>query len=148
MSFFSKFFSKKQLETIEILKNQFIDLTKKSQSDFLSLVGITGRMKGLDIISTLGEKSEYSVKDVKRFNAKLTEYYIRYQSLSLFGKDSNKFLQKISYEFSKELGFHILPIDGSNQFVITTLTKNIDKIEKELINIRVNLFKLNQERKN
>lgn len=146
MGILSKFFSKQEIEAIKELELQFESTLKKSQSSFLALVGVSGKIKGLEIMSVFSEKFLEDHKQAKRYNAKLSEYFIRYQVLKLLPDEEENPLKYISYNFGERKNFVIFPVEGNESFIITGQTPHPEKILKDILRFRIVLYKLQMER--
>ncbi|MHA1732296.1 MAG: hypothetical protein ACTSU5_10145 [Promethearchaeota archaeon] len=140
----SRIFSKKDLETLEQTRKQFEALVKKTGSRFISLVGIAGKVKGMDVISALNPDSAYERNDVRRFHAKLAEAYLRFSSLELVPNDGTHDLRFVMYSYTGGLEFFVVPIPGSEKFVLVTLTsrQGIAKVLKVVDQIGETLSKV------
>ena len=145
MGFLSKFFSKQSEAALKLLEQQLETSLDKSNADFISVVGIQGKIKGLDIIYTLNTRGEITLKEMKRINAKLVELYKRYNDLALFSEEQEKFLDIIEYKF-KTMSVCIFPIEGNEKFILTTATSYPNRILKDMVKIRSHLYNLRTER--
>ena len=140
-----KYFGKKDEAAFKALEHQFSSTLRRSDAEFLSLVGVEGRTKGIDIIHILAEDAQVSRHQMKLINAKLVELFIRYKTLNFIPPNVNKGeLEVIEYKFQNQ-SFCIYPIHGNSKFVITANAKNQERIKKDITKIRVNLFKLQSE---
>lgn len=144
MSFLNRF-SKKDPQMIEILQTEFDNLRKKSESEFIGLVGMSGNIKGLDIISSIDPNTKFDVKKIKGFYAKLVETYLRISDL-IMNPTNVSSLKYILFEYGGILKYCIIRIPGNNQFIIITLTKNVQKIVKGMDKLLVLLKKLEESR--
>ena len=107
---------------------------------------IVDKIKGLEIMSVISEKYQEDPKKIKRFNAKLSEYFIRYQILKLFPDEEENPLKYISYNFGEKNNFVIFPVEGNESFIITGQTTHPEKILKDILRFRIILYKLQMER--
>jgi hypothetical protein len=146
MGILTRLFSKKVLETLEQVNQQIAGLLKKSDAKFVSLMGLRGKIKGLEIITVVDEKFPEDTQLIKRYNAKLVESYLRFQSLELMADDSGKKLQYTSYYYDEIHHFYAIPVENSDWFLITACTANIMKIIKNLDKITELLQQLAIER--
>jgi hypothetical protein len=141
---FARFFSKKDLETIELLTQQFENLLKKSDAQYLALMGIKGKIKGLDIITVIDPKCNFDKEELKRINAKQVENYVRTVNLELVSEERNKFLQYIEYYYAEDMQFYIIRIPNNEQFIITALNCNMGKVLKNIDKIHATILQINQ----
>ena len=128
----SRFFGKKDILTIEVLTNQFESILKKSNSYFISLVGVQGKIKGLDIITVRDDYCEFDKNEIKKFIVKLTEFYLRFKSLDFFQDNSKKTMRFINFNYGDLQQFAIIPIPDNSQFIIVCLTQSVFKIISNL----------------
>ncbi len=149
-----KLFSKKDLQTFDKLGKEFESVLKKSKSTFLSLVGVGGKVKGLELVVCIDEDSGLSKKDVQRINVKLVEYYLRFQSLPIKINSSSdpedEFvlpLKHVCYSFGESHKYYIIPLELNNTLIVTARTPDIDKILKQIHRISQLLSQLEEERK-
>jgi hypothetical protein len=143
MGFLSRFSSKKELETVQDLEKELESTVKNAQAEFIALVGIKGKLKGLDVVNVIKKDSEVDLPKLKRYVAKLVEVYLRIESLQLISQDEGNSLQYFQLFYSEQLNFCIIPILGNDKFVIVTVAPNVSKILKSLQREKVN-DKLNQ----
>ncbi|MCF2138680.1 MAG: hypothetical protein K9W44_01330 [Candidatus Lokiarchaeota archaeon] len=146
MGILSRLFPKQEQEALKRLEQQFEDTLNKSKSKFICLVGIKGKIKGLDIIYVNESKIDFDKKEMQKINGRLVELYLRYQSLAFSRNEDSSPLQTIIYYFNKNDQICIFLIEGNDKFIITAQTSNPSKILKDLIKIRIELFKLRLER--
>ncbi|WP_457557266.1 hypothetical protein [Candidatus Harpocratesius sp.] len=146
MGILSRLFPKQEQEALRCLEQQFEDTLHRSKSKFISLVGIKGKIKGLDIIYVNDSKFDFDKKEMQRINGRLVELYFRYQNLAFPRKDDSPHLQTIIYYFSDTDQICIFLIEGNDKFIVTAQTANPSKILKDLMKIRIELFRLRLER--
>ena len=127
MSFIARFFKQVPQEFEEKLKSDFDSLRKKSNSVFIGLVSLTGKSKGMDIISSVIDDCLYEPKEIKRMYGKLTEAYLRFNVLDLI-KNETKSLRYIHYDYGEFHRYCIFPIPDNDGFIIIALTSSINKI--------------------
>jgi len=132
MGILSKFFSKQEIEVIKDLENHMDSTIKRTQSDFLALVGVSGKIKGLEIITLQGVKIDLDSKQIRRYNAKLAEYYIRYNTIQLISDDDLEKLQYITYNFGEKTQITIFPIEGSQSMTLTAQSNHPKRILKDI----------------
>ncbi len=132
MGILSKFFSKQEIEVIKDLENHMDSTIKRTQSDFLALVGVSGKIKGLEIITLQGVKTDLDSKQIRRYNAKLAEYYIRYNTIQLISDDDLEKLQYITYNFGEKTQITIFPIEGSQSMTLTAQSNHPKRILKDI----------------
>ena len=146
MGILSRIFSKKEeLETLELIDNQMDALLKKSGANFMSLVGIKGKVKGLEILTVLNSNCKLETKDIRLFNAKLAEYFLRNQKLDLYTGPNAKPMQYAHYYYADDAEFYIIPLEQSTTFVITAMNGNIEKVIKNLEKINLAVIKLRED---
>jgi hypothetical protein len=142
MGFLSRFSSKKELETAKDLENELESTVKNTQAEFIALVGIKGKLKGLDVVNVIKKDSEVNLPKLKRYVAKLVEVYLRIESLQLIAQEEGNSLQYFQLFYSEQLNFCIIPIPSNDRFVIITVVPNISKVlksfEKQKINDKLN----------
>lgn len=109
-------------------------------------MGIKGKIKGLDIIYVYKSPENFDKKEMQRINGRLVELYFRYQSLAFTHNEESNPLQMINFYFTDSEQVCIFPIEGNDRFILTAQTANPEKILKDLIKIRVELYKLRLER--
>jgi hypothetical protein len=143
MGFMDRFFSKKELEKVQDLEREFENIVKNAQADFIALVGISGKAKGLDIINVLSPNPNVDATQLKRYAAKLVEVYLRLQSLELVSSEVDTPLQYFQLNYTEQLNFCLIPIPGNDLFVLIAVSPNITKILKSLEKEKVH-DKLNQ----
>ncbi len=93
MGFLSRFSSKKELETVQDLEKELESTVKTSQAEFIALVGIKGKLKGLDVVNVINKDSTVSLPTLKRYAAKLVEVYLRIDTLQLISQAEGNSLQ-------------------------------------------------------
>ncbi len=142
MGFLSRFSSKKELETVQDLESELESTLKSTQAEFIALVGIKGKLKGLDVVNVIKQDSEVNLPTLKRYVAKLVEVYLRIESLQLIAQDGGNSLQFFQLYYSEKLNFCIIPILGNDRFIIVTVAPNVSKVlkslQKEKVNERLN----------
>ena len=138
----SKNFSEQQKDAINSLRTQLEVTQKKSTAFFVSIVGLKDKFKGLDIVSVIGLKSLISEEMVTNYSAKLSEYYLKYKDVKLNSDNFHAELQFISYDFGDNGQFVIFPIEGNDDFIVTAQTSQPKKIQKDLLKIRIALYKI------
>ncbi len=150
MGLLSRIFSKKDLETLESTRKQFEALLKKTTSKFISLVGITGKVKGMDIITVADPEAGFEKNEVRRYHAKLAESHIRFTNLGLMPPDDERKLRMVMYSYTGDTEFFVVPIPGNDEFVIITLTtrQGITKIMKIVDQIGITLNQIRSSREN
>jgi hypothetical protein len=135
----AKLFGKKEMETIGELEAYIQSILKKVEADFISIVGLKGKFKGLDILTVVDKDTPMEKNDIKRLNAKLAEYYLRTLTLNLLPETQHIPLHFISYYYTDQLQFHIIPFSGNDLFFMTTKNGNREKILKNLEKIENSL---------
>nr|MDO8110727.1 hypothetical protein [Candidatus Sigynarchaeota archaeon] len=128
MSFWSKLFSKKDLEAIDALQKEFEALLKKSDADFICLVGLTGNIKGINIINAVGKNETFGAKQMKMFAAKGVEFFSRFKALEFIPAEFEDPVKAIKFYYNEKLSFYIIPIPGNDTFVILALNAHALKI--------------------
>lgn len=132
MSFCSKLFSKKEIETIEALHKEFESLLKKVSADFIILVGLTGKIKGMDIINVTNKNDSFGFKQLKLFAAKSVEFFSRFKALEFMPDELSEPVKYITFYYNTELCFHVIPIPDNDSFVIIALNSQPLKILSNL----------------
>jgi hypothetical protein len=145
MGFLSKFFSKQSEAALKLLEQQLQSSLNKSNAEFISIVGMQGKIKGLDIIYVLNLNGNFPLKEMKRINAKLVELYKRYNELALFEKGKEKILKIIEFRY-KTQSICVFPIEGNEKFILTALSRHPNRILKDMVKFRMHLFELRTER--
>ncbi len=143
MGFLSHFSSKKELETVQDLEKELESMVKSSQAEFIALVGIKGKLKGLDVVNVINKDSRVNLHTLKRYVAKLVEVFLRIDTLQLISQEEGNSLQFFQLCYSEQLNFCIIPILGNDKFIIVAVAPNISKVLKSLQKEKVN-DKLNQ----
>ena len=143
MGFLDRFFSKKELEKVQDLEREFENIVKSTQADFIALVGIHGKAKGLEIINVMAPQPAVDSNQLKRYVAKLVEVFLRLESLELVARDAGTPLQYFQLNYTDELNFCLIPIPSNNLFVLVTVAPNLAKVLKSLEKEKVH-DKLNQ----
>ncbi len=143
MGFLSRFSSKKELETVQDLEKELESTVRSAQAEFIALVGIKGKLKGLDVVNVINKDSEVKLPTMKRYVAKLVEVYLRIETLQLNAQDEGNPLQFFQLYYSEQLNFCVVPILGNDRFIIVSVAPNISKVLKSLQKEKVN-EKLNQ----
>ncbi|MHA1672306.1 MAG: hypothetical protein ACTSYI_01635 [Promethearchaeota archaeon] len=146
MGILSRLFSKQDEEALKRLEKQLNSIVTKSHATWVCIVGIKGKIKGLDIVNYIDPNQNIEKKEIQRINGRLVELYSRYQSLEFSRGSSSAPLQIINYYFSEGEQICIFPIEGNDQFIVTTQTQNPSRILKEVLKIRIDLYKLSLER--
>ncbi|MBD3351448.1 MAG: hypothetical protein GF364_08170 [Candidatus Lokiarchaeota archaeon] len=144
MSFWSRFL-KKDLKTIELLQKDLDSIMGKTSSEFMGIVGLMGKIKGLDLVSSISDSCKYDHKQVKGIYAKMIEAYLRFKNLN-FNPGNNLSLQYMSFEYNMGASFCVIPFSNRDDVAIVTLTQNIQKIQKKMDNISDLLKKLEEDR--
>ncbi len=143
MGFLSRFSSKKELETIQDIEKELELTVKNAQAEFIALVGIKGKLKGLDVVNFIKPDSEVNLHTMKRYAAKLVEVYLRVVNLQLTTQEEGNSLQYFQLYYAEQLNFCVIPILGNDRFIIIAVAPNIAKLLKSLQKEKVN-EKLNQ----
>lgn len=146
MGILSRLFSKQDEEALKRLEKQFKQTIQKSSGLWISLVGLKGKTKGLEIVNCIDPSISDKKKDIQRINGRLVELYTRYQSLEFPRRPEDPAIQSINYYFSEKEQICIFPIEGNDQFIVTANTQNPSKILKDILKIRIDLYKLKLER--
>lgn len=137
----SRLFSKKDTPQIEQLNKELENLLKKSNSEFITVVGINGKIKGLDIMTVASNKqSMFGAKQIKRFAAKAAEFFLRFKMLEFMPPEVESPVKGIRFYYNKEMSFFIVPVTTS--FVLLTynsigirVVNNINKVREILVNL-------------
>lgn len=146
MGILSRIFSKKEeIETLELIDNQMDSLLKKSGANFMSLVGIKGKVKGLELLTVTNSNCRLETKDIRLFNAKLAEYFLRNQKLVLFTGSNAKAMQYAHYYYGEDSEFYIIPLEQSTTFIVTSMNGNIEKVIKNMEKINSAVVKLRED---
>ncbi|MHA1699253.1 MAG: hypothetical protein ACTSWN_10475 [Promethearchaeota archaeon] len=123
MSFWSRIFSRKQLETIELVRKELNTLFKKSDASFIGLAGLSGKIKGMDIITVHDEKRKefFIKKELKRYIAKGVEILLRFQALGFSPPENTQDLKFINIHYKRDFQFHLIPIPNNPFFALITM---------------------------
>lgn len=135
----SRWFSKKEMDTLAELEKFIQSILKKVNASFIGIVGLKGKFKGLDILSVVDKDCIYDKAAIKRFHAKLAEYYLRTNTLSLFPDDIKNTLQMISYTYTSNMEFHIIPFMSNDLFIMTVANGNLIRLWNEMEKIESSL---------
>ena len=118
---------------------------RKSDAEFIVLVGLTGKIKGLDIINVVGKKESISAKQMKMFAAKGVEFFSRFKALEFIPDEFGDPVKVIRFYYNEKLSLYIIPIPGNDSFMIMALNANPLKIIAGLDNIHPLLGQLTHE---
>ncbi|OLS12515.1 MAG: hypothetical protein RBG13Loki_3877 [Promethearchaeota archaeon CR_4] len=143
MGFLSRFSTKKELDTVQDLEKELESAVKSAQAEFIALVGIKGKLKGLEIVNAIKKDSVVNLPKLKRYVAKLVELYLRLETLQLISQDARNKLQYFQLYYAEQVNFCLIPILGNDKFIIVAMASNISKVLKSLEREKVN-DKLNQ----
>ncbi|MHA1684478.1 MAG: hypothetical protein ACTSUE_26305 [Promethearchaeota archaeon] len=142
MSFWGKIFSKKDEPHIKQLETELDSVLKKSNSEFIVLVGLSGKIKGIDIITVKNQKQRsFGEKQIKKFAAKGAEFYTRFKSLDFMPDEFGESARVIKFYYNTNMQFYLIPITDSFMLfsynsVAIRILNNLDKIRDILNNIK------------
>lgn len=143
MGILSRLFSKQDKAALTALEDHLLQILNRSNADFVSIVGVEGKVKGLDIVYQLRENGSVTQKDMKRINAKLVELYRRVHELSIY--DHEDTFDSLEYRH-KQINLCLFPIPGVSKFIVTASPKHSNRVLKEMTQIRVKLYQLTEGR--
>jgi hypothetical protein len=144
MSFWSKFFKKEDVPQIQQLEAELGSILKKAEGDFLILVGLVGKLKGLDIITLKdGKKTSFQDRQLKSFAAKGAEFLTRFKVLDFMPAEIGEPARVIKFYYNRDMQFYIFPLPTNPAFMLMSynciavhVLKDIDKILPILDRIR------------
>jgi hypothetical protein len=145
MSFFSRLFNKKDIPRLEKLKNELETIAKKSNSEFLMLVGLSGKIKGLPVIKIHGKGQSFSEKQLRRFAARGAEFLLRYRPLELMPEEIGDPVRVLKFYYNSGLSFYVFPVPGIESFMLMALNATAIKILNNLDKITGILEKISPE---
>ncbi|MBD3188691.1 hypothetical protein GF325_17825 [Candidatus Bathyarchaeota archaeon] len=142
MSLWNRLFTKRDLPQLEKLEAELETLLKKSNSEFLILVGISGNIKGRDIFTIRDQqRTSFSDRQLKIFAAKGAEFYSRFEKLDFIPPEVGGGVQVVKFYYNSDMQFYLIPVTESfmilsyNSTAIKILN-NIDKTKEVLSEIK------------
>lgn len=136
MSFWTKFFKKEDVPEIQQLEAELASALKKAEGDFLILVGLSGKLKGLDIITVRdGKKSPFQDRQLKSFAAKGAEFLTRFKALDFMPVEIGEPARVIKFYYNRDMQFYIFPIPGNQSFMLISYNCIAVRILKDLAKV-------------
>ena len=144
MSFWTKFFRKEDVPEIQKLEGELASIQKKSDAEFLILVGLSGKLKGLDILIVKDSKrSTFQDRQLKSFAAKGAEFVTRFKALEFVPTEIGEPARVIKFYYNSNMQFYLFPIIENTGFMLMAynciavrVLKDISKIIPILAKIR------------
>jgi hypothetical protein len=143
MSFWVKFFKKEDVQEIQKLETELGTILRKSEGDFLILVGLVGKIKGLDIITVKdGKKTTFQDRQLKLFAAKGAEFLTRFKALEFMPAEIGEPARVIKFYYNRDMQFYIFPLLDNPAFTLMSYNCIAVRVLKELARIRPILDKI------
>mgnify|MGYP006282265257 CR=1 FL=1 len=146
MSFLGRIFGRNNLQITEKLEKKIDSIRGKSKASFLALVGLTGKIKGLNVATSVNDSSELEENEIKRLCAKIAEAYIRSKMLKLRSGDETN-LSYIQFRYTDSKSYWIFPLYPSEEFAIIAQEANPFKIIDRLSDVTDILEQFEEERR-
>ncbi len=136
MSFWMKFFKKEDVPEIQQLEAELASVLKKAEGDFLILVGLSGKLKGLDIITVKdGKKMSFQDRQLKSFAAKGAEFLTRFKALDFIPAEIDEPAKVIKFYYNRDMQFYIFPIPGNQAFMLMSYNCIAVRILKDMAKV-------------
>lgn len=132
MGILSRLFSRQELATAEELEKILASIQKNSQSHYVALVGLKGKVKGLEVVTVQDKKVEVDEREFRRYAAKLAELYLRLSSLELVPRDRAPAPVFLRVYYTEDLDFYVLPVGGTEGFIVIALGSTETRLVKYL----------------
>jgi hypothetical protein len=131
-----KFFKKEDVPEIQHLEAELGSMLKKSEGDFLILVGLSGKLKGLDIITIRdSKKSGFQDRQLKSFAAKGAEFLTRFKALEFMPADIGEPARVIKFYYNRDMQFYIFPIPNNQFFMLISYNCIAVRILKDMAKV-------------
>lgn len=146
MSFLARIFGRDDTQSAEKLEKKIKTIRDKSKSTFVALIGLSGKVKGLNVITSITEGCPFDETEIKRLCAKIAEAYLRFKKLDLRSKEDIN-LSFLHFRYYDLKSFWIFPLYPNEEFAIVAQGPSYSKIIDRLEDITEILLEFEKERR-
>jgi len=136
MSFWMKLFRKEDVPEIQKLEGELASIQKKSDAEFLILVGLTGKLKGFDILIVKdSRRSTFQDRQLKSFAAKGAEFVTRFKALEFVPTEIEEPARVIKFYYNSNMQFYLFPLIENTGFMLMAYNCIAVRVLKEISKI-------------